>query len=87
MPPRALPLVAAGSMKLLVGAATSLAFACGAAPRALSAVARPPATLISPQVVARRTRTAARSFEMSDEEAAAFLLEKVWPGPGPGPGV
>jgi tRNA(His) guanylyltransferase len=37
-------------------------------------------------VRARRTRAAARSFELTDDLAAAFLLEPLWPGEGPGPG-
>ena len=39
------------------------------------------------EVVARRTRASARSFELVDEQARAFLLARFWPGPGPGPGV
>jgi tRNA(His) 5'-end guanylyltransferase len=37
--------------------------------------------------VTKRTRAAARSFELDPEEARAFLLARFWPGPGPGPGV
>ena len=38
-------------------------------------------------VVARRTRSAARSFALDEAEAASFLLARTWPGEGPGPGV
>ena len=38
-------------------------------------------------VVATRTRPAARSFALREDEAPGFLLERVWPGEGPGPGV
>ena len=39
------------------------------------------------QVLAKRARPAARSFEFSADSANGYLLTRFWPGPGPGPGV